>query len=1020
MAAAPKVCVRRIKLICLMENAGKDVLTFVLKRGALNAPATPPGQSFTDYLDNFPEDSTANYGRMNNKQKRSALNHTERRQAQRFPLWDKFDVTFLHKAIKLTCEHVAKDNDPEWRSQNTLEGLVTKIKDERNELFHEVKSFSEAEYQHKVNELEHLFIRVLAAAKTKYCIPDAEVTPVQDNARQVTDTFRKIGIEKEILKDYFSMMHQEFLRDSQTHLKTSYDRVQTFDPLSFLTNSPKHCHHIQDIFCKMSLVEGRGHLQQRRDIDTCDVLTVTRRAGQNPQPSTSSSATPPTHGAKPQLILIRGVAGSGKTTLLTFLVSEWLQDPGACTIKHLDEYDIVVRVLCRDDEGPSLQNFLKVILPNHFAVMDEHLIPLLQQCKVLFLIDGLDELSPGTPSHSLVKDILNISKYSPDFTLVCTSRPETVEDFLVKVPDGYEVWDMEMKGVSHEQRIHFVMKHYNSFPDKGDKDPERLEYLMKQIGWKDYLGLPLNLHFIAWLFYLNVDNIKVTTTQTSLYVTIRDCCIQKLQARLTEHSLDRQPREVHIYKVLEDIYDVSMQAILEDRLTLSKQEEQMLICSCHEKGLPSKEVIPAFLNLEDTSDRLGHHQKYAAPHKSLQEFYGASAIVHKLVEGSHSASIRRMLHDPPRQQLRNLRNLLQYVACLFCHPQTPCRVSDIRRMLHFPPPENLRNLRNLLLHVAGLLCHPNTPLCAAAIQEVVDLLAETGVKRCSDWLSMLEDTEVNRIALDCVVRHITSEEREWVTITDSTITSARALLPLIPSKVVRIELSRKESDVQGLIFEHHKYIVLNLHHQYRHPDQATLRDSLLRAMPRSRLEWFTGHLSGAGTQLLQEYRGLGWLRLAVCDQDAQEVLAAISAVHASMPQLGYLVLHVPVGAVRTQACTTRLPGCPRLNLVLSGVDERLLEEAVQIAQLLQPTQHPYYRIRFPGSSMKADVWRRCLLKLANAGIKVHVGDGFGGSGGILAPDTSPITKEEERELYTLARTMMLRAFARASEEDLWR
>ncbi|XP_063855569.1 uncharacterized protein LOC135097579 [Scylla paramamosain] len=782
MAAAPKVCVRRIKLICLMENAGKDVLTFVLKRGALNAPATPSGKSLTDYLDNLPQGSTANYGRMSNKQKKAAVNHTDRRQAQRFPLWDNFDVTLLCKAIKLTCEGLARDGDPEWRNQNTLEGLVTKIKDERNELFHEVKSFSEAEYQHKVNELEHLFIRVLAAAKTKYCIPDAEVTPVQDNARQVTDTFRKTGMEKEILKDYFSIMHQEFLKDSQTHLKTFYDRVQTFDPLSFLTDSPKHHHHIQDIFCKMSLVEGRGHLQQRRDIDTCDVLTVTRRAGQNPQPSTSSSATPPTHGAKPQLILIRGVAGSGKTTLLTFLVSEWLQEPGACTIKHLDEYDIVVRVLCRDDEGPSLQNFLKVILPNHFAVMDEHLIPLLQQSKVLFLIDGLDELSPGTPSHSLVKDIINISKYSPGFTLVCTSRPETIQDFLAKLPDGYEVWDMEMKSVSHEQRIHFIMKHYNSFPDKGDKDPERLEYLMKHIGWKDYLGLPLNLLFVATLFYIDQDKIKITTTQTSLYVTIRDWCIEKLQARLTDHPRDTKTREVLISMVLQDIYDMSLQGLLQDRLTLSKQEEQKLICCCLGKGLPSKEVIPAFFNLQDTSDRLGHHQKYAAPHKSLQEFYGASAIVHKLVEDSHSANIRRMLHDPPRQQLRNLRNLLQYVACLFCHPQTPRRVSDIRRMLHDPPPEQLRNLRNLLLHVAGLLCHPNTPLCAAAIHEVVDLLAETGVEDCGDWLSMLEDTEVNRTALDCVVRHITSDESEEITITDSTITSARALLPLIPSK----------------------------------------------------------------------------------------------------------------------------------------------------------------------------------------------------------------------------------------------
>ncbi|KAK8371721.1 hypothetical protein O3P69_018971 [Scylla paramamosain] len=336
-------------------------------------------------------------------------------------------------------------------------------------------------------------------------------------------------------------------------------------------------------------------------------------------------------------------------------------------------------------------------------------------------------------------------------------------------------------------------------------------------------------------------------------------------------------------------------------------------------------------------------------------------------------------------------------------------------MLHFPLRQQLRSLRNLLLHVAGLLCHPQTPLCAPAIQEVVDMLAETGVEDCDDWLSMLEDTEVNITALDCVARHVTSDERERVTITDSTITSARSLLPLISSKEVQIQLSRKESDVQGLIFEHHTYTGLSLRYQYKHPDQSTLCDSLLRATPRSHLGVFVGHLSGAGTQLLQECQRLWYLHLAVCDQDAQEVLAAIRDVHSSLPQLGDLSLHVPVSAVRTQACTTRLPDCPRVYLMLSGMDETLLEEAAQIAQLLQPTQRPYWGIMFLGSRMKADVWRSCLDKLATAGVRVR-GD-YGG--GVIAPHTNLMTEEEQRELSTLAQSRMLGGFLRWPEERLW-
>ncbi|KAK8373811.1 hypothetical protein O3P69_015611, partial [Scylla paramamosain] len=78
----------------------------------------------------------------------------------------------------------------------------------------------------------------------------------------------------------------------------------------------------------------------------------------------------------------------------------------------------------------------------------------------------------------------------------------------------------------------------------------------------------------------------------------------------------------------------------------------------------------------------------------------------------------------------------------------------------------------------------------------------------------------------------------------------------------------------------------------------------------------------------------------------------------------------------------------------------------------------YHRITFPGSSMKADVWWRCLHKLANAGVTVMRGcDGF--VGGIIAPRTSPITEEEQRVLHTLASTTMLGAFNRLPEEYLW-
>ncbi|KAK8395411.1 hypothetical protein O3P69_006211 [Scylla paramamosain] len=302
-----------------------------------------------------------------------------------------------------------------------------------------------------------------------------------------------------------------------------------------------------------------------------------------------------------------------------------------------------------------------------------------------------------------------------------------------------------------------------------------------------------------------------------------------------------------------------------------------------------------------------------------------------------------------------------------------------------------------------------------AIQEVVDLLAETGMKDCNDWLSVLEDTEVNRIALACVVKYIT-RDKEVVKVTDNTINSAKALLPIISSKEVWIDLCRKESDMQGLIFEHHQYTELSLNHQYKHPDQVNHCDSLLCATPRCCLRVFKGHLSTAGTQLLQECQDLKVLHLAVCDQNAQGVLSVIRAIHPSLPRLSSLVLHIPIPAVRTDRCTMRLPDGLQVSLVLSGMNKKLLEKAARIAQALQPTMEGWRAIMFPGSSMTADVLQCLLEKLATAGVKVWSSVEGTLDGGILVPETSPITEEEERNLSSLAKTMSLGCLSRKSED----
>ena len=111
-------------------------------------------------------------------------------------------------------------------------------------------------------------------------------------------------------------------------------------------------------------------------------------------------------------------------------------------------------------------------------------------------------------------------------------------------------------------------------------------------------------------------------------------------------------------------------------------------------------------------------------------------------------------------------------------------------------------------------------------------MAETGMMNCSNWLCLLENTEVNRIALERAARHIKSDGEEVVYISDSTITSAKALLPIITTKKLEIKLIMTEPDIQELIFAHHTYKLLFLYRHYRYPQQTPVSDSFLLTLPR--------------------------------------------------------------------------------------------------------------------------------------------------------------------------------------------
>ncbi|XP_063854146.1 uncharacterized protein LOC135096533 [Scylla paramamosain] len=957
-AAAAPVDYSRLKLLCILEGPGAAVLSYALKCGTNKTASV----TLLQYLTNLPDTSTANYRALKGEQKRKAFTPTEKITIADDPSCQSFDITLLHKCIRLACENVAGLNDAaRWQDNTVMEGLLTKIKAERNECVHERPQMTnEQHFLDKVEELKNLFIRALQAVKERYGASDVETTNVRNNITRQLQDILEAFTEKIILQMNFNKRLRFFKEESVDHLRNIYKQFEYFDPLSFLSGSPEERVHIQTVFSKLVLKEQPKAIE----IDCLRLLKFLRPKPEGSQPSQ------PIQDQRPQLAVVSGVAGSGKTTLLTFILSEWLKEECDRRVKHLEEYDIVLRIMCRDRDAQTLETFLGLVFPSSLSVFNEPLANFLKHCKVLFIIDGLDEMN--STSENLVNDILSISKYTGNFSILAASRPERVSDFLARTRQDYKQWQVSIEGIPFRKRMKFALQYCTS------TNQDRLKELIVKKSNMKLFELPLNLIFLVTLFEDNPDCIKENTTQSSLYTNIHEWCTEKLHHRIsvdpTWGKKRPQTRNTRIKRVLKVMYQMALQGLLQDRLSLSDEDIERLADCCEREDLPTHQVLGAFFILRSSVTNRVIKRKYYIPHKGLLEYFAAQHIMQSLQDGSLSES-------------GAIRSLLHYVL----QPQTK--------------PLDLKGLRNLFWHVAGLLSTPGAPKRPEAIKEILDLLAETGAE-WDEWISLVEDTHYNENFLQGIAHHVTENPPlGTVKIIDTTLASSAALLPHIPPRNVELKLENETVNLKNIhALTGHNCSALYLSHHFNYPCQKPASDAVLRALDRSHLIRFLGHLSAGCLALLPQSLTKLYLALPT-DQYAGSLLAALSGTVPS--KLYFLYIHVPMEMVTPETLTSPLPDVHSVILILSDVNKSVINEACQVAAALQPRKRGYRAIRFPRGKMKTAEWRELLHHLAAAKVTVER----------IEISEGTIAKKEERELQGLAENLLRCRFWRHHKDD---
>lgn len=809
----------RLKCLRILETAGEAVMTYTLRCGTHDKS---PNETLDEYLKTLPQSSTANYSKIIKEVIRrhpvqpekipdvyqshlkKHFTSTDMSQIKKSPSCAHFDITLLYKSIKLACENVAGISDSKWTHRSSeMEYLMTEIKNSRNEIVHEKSPMSEEQFLTKLKELSVLLVRALEATRMRYCRPEAEVKYKKEEVLRDIDDIRMDNIgEEEILKRSADKILPLFKMEANKELQHNLDSARYLDPLHFLCGHEGHRVDVQDVFSRIIIKEertrGRGEKENGDEIIDYSKLLQIMQAGES---TSSREESPSEQLSRPQILLIEGDAGIGKTTLLTFIVSEWLGGECNRRMEGLAHYDLLLSVVCREQYSSSLNDLLKQVLPEAHIKYGHLLLPLLKQCRVLVLIDGLDEMN--VVSHQLVTSILSEGKESANFTVMCTSRPVHVLEFRPKIPKNYKTFHVKIWGISTEERTNVVLRYYEWLTAGRSTDGDQLRQAMQNIGWRDLLRFPLNLLFLSTMVHYDINLIKTSITQPHLYQFIHKWRVEKLHHRLAAHTnvlQDRVRLQKKIDNVLKVVYLIAFKGTLDDRICLSDEDQDLLTACCIREGVPGEEVMPTFYSLQREVAFGVPKERYYAPHKGMQEFFAAQYIADQVINCKKKCIKSILLDTMAGQKLR------------------------------------LQPLNNMLRHLLGLLTLQNKPV-VKAIKQTVNMLQESGVNQIHDWLILLTDIGAQPATVHhiwgCIKKSIDTEYGE-IFIRDGTAQAAALLLPLTRSRAVNVIVEREVAWMDNLLraIGNHKLLRLWLEHHYTHPDPATSSGDHLQHAPR--------------------------------------------------------------------------------------------------------------------------------------------------------------------------------------------